>query len=154
MKMTGRINLQFTYDVTRRGARYTLDGIHWMNNGEFVEAAVKALVGLEPKKDANTSFDAGSDIPEYKASVKSGKASLTTKKLSDTFEGSIKAYFEQTASEQFWFATILDEYVIVWKMNAETFERFIKKFGRLNERGVIRFKAMSSAMMAWLDWNA
>jgi len=154
MKMTRKINLSYAYDAARKGAKYTFDGKCWMNGGEFMEAVAKALHGLDPRKDANTRFDEGSDVPEYNASVKSSKASLTSMKLADDFDGSVRAYFEQVASSEFWYVTIADELVTIYKMNATKFERFLRKFSKLNERGVIRIAATSSKMLAWLDANA
>lgn len=154
MKFTKSLNLSYHYNPNRSGAKYSLDGIHWMNGGEFAEAAAKAAHELDPRKDANTRFDEGSDVSEYHASVKSSKASLTNMKLGETFEKSLRAYFEQTASCEFWYVTITDELVTIYKMNAEKFERFLRKFSRLNERGVIRIAATSTKMLAWLDANA
>lgn len=154
MKFTKSLNLPYYYDPNRSGAKYSLDGVHWMNGGEFSEACAKAAHGLDPRKDANTRFDEGSDVPEYHASVKSSKASLTNMKLGETFEDSLRAYFERTASREFWYVTITDEMVTIYKMNATKFERFLRKFSKLNERGVIRIAATSSKMLAWLDANA
>lgn len=154
MKMTREINVKFTFDPARKGAKYTLDGQHWLNGGEFAEVVAKAAHGLEAGKDANTRFDEGSDVPEYNASVKSSKASLTNMKLADTFDDSVRAYFEQVHSTEFWYVTITDELATIYKMNANKFERFLRKFSKLNERGVIRIAATSSKMLAWLDANA
>ena len=142
MKMTREINLSYAYDAARKGAKYSINGgKSWLNGGEFAEAAAKAVHGLDAAKDANTRFNEGSDVPEFHASVKSSKASLT-------------AYFEQVASSEFWYVTIADELVTIYKMNATKFERFLRKFSKLNERGVIRIAATSSKMLAWLDANA
>ena len=153
MKMTREINLSYTYDATRKGAKYTINGVNWLNGGEFAEAVAKSIHGLDPHKDANTRFNEGSDVPEFHASVKSSKASLTNMKLADSFEDSIAAYFEQTASSEFWYVTIIDELATIYKMNATKFERFLRKFSKLNERGVIRIATTSSKMLAWLDTN-
>lgn len=154
MKMTREINVKFTFDPARKGAKYTIDGRHWLNGGEFAEVVAKAVHRLEAGKDANTRFDEGSDVPEYNASVKSSKASLTNMKLADTFDDSVRAYFEQVHSTEFWYVTITDELATIYKMNANKFERFLRKFSKLNERGVIRIAATSSKMLAWLDANA
>lgn len=153
MKEIRKNCLSYTYDATRKGAMYTLDGIHWMNGGELKEAVAKAVHGLEPRKDGNTPFDVNSDVPEYHASVKSSKASLTNRQLADSFDASVTAYFENVASSEFWWVELHDEDAIIYKMNAGTFERFIRKFAKLNERKVIRFAATSAKMLAWLDTN-
>lgn len=155
MKVMGKVNLSYIYDAARKGAKYSINGgKSWLNAGEFMEAVAKAMHGLDAGKDANTRFDEGSDVPEFHASVKSSKASLTNCKLADDFEGSVRAYFEQVASSEFWYVTMIDELATVYKMNAKTFERFIRKFAKLNERGVIRFATTSAKMLAWLDTNA
>lgn len=154
MKMVRELNVKFTFDPARKGAKYSLDNLHWMNGGEFAEVVAKAVHGLEAGKDANTRFDEGSDVPEYNASVKSSKASLTNMKLADSFEESLQVYFERVHSTEFWYVTITDEIVTIYKMNAAKFERFLRKFGKLNERNIIRIAATSSKMLAWLDANA
>ena len=153
MKTTVKNPLSYTYDAARRGAKYTVDGIHFMNAGEFLEAAAKAVFGLDPRKDANTRFDKGSDVPEFNASVKSSRASLTTEKLAATLEESIEVYFRRVASTEFWYVTMLDDEVSVYRMNAETFRQFVTKFGKLNERGVIRLASTSAKVLAWLESN-
>ena len=155
MKVMGKVNLSYIYDAARKGAKYSINGgKSWLTAGEFMEAVAKAIHGLDAGKDANTHFNEGSDVPEFHASVKSSKASLTNCKLADDFEGSVRAYFEQVASSEFWYVTMVDELATVYKMNAKTFERFIRKFAKLNERGVIRFATTSAKMLAWLDTNA
>lgn len=155
MKVMGRINLSYIYDAARKGAKYSINGgKSWLNAGEFMEAIAKAMHGLDAGKDTNTRFDEGSDVPEFHASVKSSKASLTNCKLADDFEGSVRAYFEQVASSEFWYVTIADELVTIYKMNATKFERFLRRFSKLNERGVIRIAATSAKMLTWLDANA
>lgn len=155
MKVMGKVNLSYIYDAARKGAKYSINGgKSWLNAGEFMEAVAKAMHGLDAGKDANTRFDEGSDVPEFHASVKSSKASLTNCKLADDFEGSVRVYFEQVASSEFWYVTMVDELATIYKMNAKTFERFIRKFAKLNERGVIRFATTSAKMLAWLDTNA
>lgn len=155
MKMMSEIKVSYTYDAARKGAKYSVNGgKSWLNGGEFAEIAAKAAHGLDATKDANTRFDEGSDVPEFHASVKSSKASLTNMKLADSFDASVTAYFEQTASTEFWYVSIMDELVTIYKMNATKFERFLRKFSKLNERGVIRIAATSSKMLAWLDANA
>lgn len=154
MKMVGKVNLGYIYDAARKGAKYSINGgKSWLNAGEFMEAVAKALHGLDAGKDANTRFDEGSDVPEYHASVKSSKASLTNCKLADDFEGSVRAYFEQVASSEFWYVTMTDEIVTIYKMDATKFEQFIRRFAKLNERGVIRFAATSTKMLMWLNAN-
>lgn len=155
MKMTTTMPLSYTYDATRKGAKFSINGgATWMNGGEFAEAVAKAAHGLDPRKDANTRFDVGSDVPEFNASVKSSKASLTNMKLADSFDASVTAYFEQVASSEFWYVAITDEQVNIYKMGAKLFERFIRKFAKLNERHVLRIAATSAKMLAWLDTNA
>lgn len=149
------INIKFTFDPARRGAKYSVNGgASWINGGELKEIIAKAVHGYMAKKDACTRFDVASDIPECEASVKSAKASLTNMKLADTFEGSLREYFARTVSKSFWYVIMLDGQVVIYKMNAGEFERFLRRFAKLNERGVIRLAGDSGLLQAWLDANA
>ena len=132
--------IEYTFDPTRKGAKYSLDGIHYMNGGEFAEVATKAALGYDPHKDANTAYNEGSDIPEINASVKSSKATLVNMKLADNFDDSVRVYFQNTHSTCF-----------IYTMNAVEFKEFIYKFAGLNERGFIRFKATSGKTIQWLE---
>ena len=87
------------YDPDHKGAHYTFDGSHYLNNGEFAEAVLKSCMGYTCEKDANTAFDAGSDIEELHMSVKSSKATLTSEILGKDMESSLNTYFTRTASE-------------------------------------------------------
>ena len=145
------INVSYTFDATRKGAKYTFDGTHYMNAGEWKEAIAKAALGYMAHKDANTAYHMGDDIPELNASVKSSKASLTNMVLADTFEESIRTYFANVHSNLFIWVEIVDEEVVLYMMTADEFETFIRKFSALNERGVIRFKASSAKLVNFLE---
>lgn len=151
-KMIKELNLSYSFDATRKGAKYTIDnGAHWMNAGEFLEVAAKAAHGLKAEKDSNTRFDQGSDVPEHNASVKSAHASLTNMKLGENFEESVKTYFEKVASTEFWYTMICNDNVIIFKMDANLFEQFVRKFAKLNERGVLRLPGTNSMVLSWLN---
>lgn len=150
-KIEAEIKINFLFDNSRKGAKYTLNGLNWMNHGEFAEIVTKDILGFESVKDANTAFDKGSDIPEIKASVKSSKASLTSMKLADTFEESMNEYFKRTHSEIFIYTVIIDENATLYMMNKKEFRLFMMNFSSLNERKVIRFKATSGKMVKFLE---
>ena len=145
------LTIDYIYDSTHSGAHYTLDGVHYMNAGEWAEVATKAVLGYELSKDASTPFNEGSDIEEIHASVKSSRATLVNYRLADTFEGSVKRYFEEVASSVFIYTIVLEQEVTLYTMNATEFEDFIRQFSALNERGVIRFRSTSTKMIAWLE---
>ena len=143
--------IEYTFDPTRKGAKYSLDGIHYMNGGEFAEVATKAALGYDPHKDANTAYNEGSDIPEINASVKSSKATLVNMKLADNFDDSVRVYFQNTHSTCFIYTVLMDDMTVIYMMNAVEFKEFIYKFAGLNERGFIRFKATSGKTIQWLE---
>jgi hypothetical protein len=144
----------FIYDASRKGAKFSFDGAHWMNAGEFMECAIKWAFGYAAHKDANARFDVASDIPEMNASVKSSKASLTNMALAPTFEESVNVYFANVHSTCFIYGVIIDGQLTVYEMDAATFRSFIYHWASLNERGVIRFKATSGKMIQWLENQA
>lgn len=146
------INFKFQFDPTRKGAKYSLDGEHWLNNGEFAEVADKAVKGYDLNKDANTAYDMGSDIEQTSTSVKSGKATLTSKVLGESKEEVIKTYFSNVHSTNWDWVILLDESVIIYNMNAEEFKEFIEEWASYDAiRKVIRFKTTSSKMVRWLE---
>lgn len=150
-KVFGGINFDFQFDAQRKGAKYTIDGTHYMNGGEFAECATKALFGYMATKDANSKYNEASDIPEIRASVKSSKATLVNMKLADSFNQSVETYFQNTHSTCFIYTVIIDDTVTCYMMNAIEFKTFIYKFATLNERGFVRFKATSGKTIAWLE---
>lgn len=150
-RMTADITINYSFDANRSGAKYTLDGVHYMNSGEFAEVVTKSVLGFDAHKDANTAYDKGSDIEELNASVKSSKASLTSMVLADTFEESMNVYFATTHSSLFIYTVVMDGMATLYMMNAIEFKEFMTIWAKLNERGVIRFKATSGKMIAWLE---
>lgn len=150
-RIESEIKINYTFDNNRKGAKYTLNGLNWMNHGEFAEIVTKDILGFESVKEANTAFDKGSDIPEIKASVKSSKASLTNMKLADTFEESMNEYFKRTHSKIFIYTVIIDENATLYMMNKKEFKLFMMNFSSFNERKVIRSKATSGKMVKFLE---
>lgn len=154
-KMIAKNPVPFTYDPAHKGAPYTIDGSKWINAGELKEAIAKALHKLAAGKDANTAFDAGSDVPEYNASVKSSKATLTCKQLAgSTYMEMLDDYFARVASTEFWWVELNDDDAIIYKMNAKTFRKFMERFANKTSYGPIRFAKTSAKMLTWLDANA
>lgn len=155
MKMISKNPVAYSYNPAHSGAHYTLNGSKWMNAGELKEVIAKAVHKLALVKDGNTAFDEGSDIPEYSASVKSSKATLTTKKLAgNSYSEMLDDYFTRVASTTFWWVELVDEDVVIYKMNAKTFRAFMGRFASLTSYGVIRFAKTSAKMLVWLDANA
>lgn len=124
-----------------------------MNFGDVAEVQTRyILTGIVAPKDGNTAFDKGSDIPELNCSVKSGKATLTSKKLGNSFEEVLENYFQQTASTLWAWYIQVDEEGWVYLMNAREFETFTREFAGFDEkRQVIRYKTSSGKMIAWLE---
>jgi len=149
------INFHFEFNPEHKGAPYTLDGEHYMNGGEFAEIADKMVKGLGSTKDANTPFDAGSDIAETCTSVKSSKATLTTKQIGFDFDSIKRCYFARVHSTNWDYVVILDDMVIIYNMNAEEFGEFLDNWATYcKDRNTIRFKATSGKMLKWLDERA
>lgn len=154
-KITGKINLEYMFDPNRKGAKFSIDGAHWFNSGEFAEMADKAIRGYAPAKDANTAYDRGSDIEESLTSVKSGKATLTSKVLGNNKAEVLKVYFETVHSTNWDWVIMIDDSIVVYNMNAEEFKEFCEEWSSYDEsRKVIRFKSTSGKMIKWLEERA
>ena len=148
--------LDYKFDNTRRGSKYEwfdtlLNEYKRGNAGDFFEIADKFVKGYDTHKDGNGKYNEGSDIPEINASVKSSTATLVNMKLADTFDESVKVYFQNTHSTCFIYTIIIDDMTHIYMMNAIEFKEFIYKFASLNERGFIRFKATSGKTVAFLE---
>lgn len=150
-KLTAEIKINYTFDTAHKGANYTFDGEHWVNGGEFAEIITKSVLGFKAKKDANTAYDVASDIEEINASVKSSRFTLVNKKLADTFDETVKRYFETVHSTQWIYTVVMENTATLYFMTAEDFREYLYKFTTLNERNVIRAKATSAKMIAWFE---
>ena len=146
------LNLSYKFDATHKGAPYTVDGIHYMNGGDFAEVAFKAVNGFDPTKDANGRYDLTDDVPELNASVKSAKATLVNKILGHDFDSSFAKYLQTVHSNSWVWVAIIDEVVNWWTMDKKEFSDFTKAFGYwAKDRNVIRFKTTTSKMIAWFE---
>ena len=147
-----KINFHFEFDPTHKGAPYTLDGEHYMNGGEFAEVADKMVKGFGSKKDANTPFDEGSDIEETDTSVKSSKATLTSKQIGYDFDSIKACYFARVHSTNWDYVIVIDDSVIVYNMDKVEFSEFLDNWATYcKDRNVIRMKATSGKMIRWFD---
>lgn len=142
---------KYTFDPDHKGAHYTFDGIKYMNAGEWCEAQYKYVLGLEAAKDANTAFDAGSDIEQLHRSVKSSKATLTSEVLGRDMETSLTCYFERVASTSWAWVIPMDETLTVYIMGANEFEQFTREWASYTNEGRIRYKATSGKMIKWFE---
>lgn len=141
------------YVPEHKGAHYTFDGRHFFNSGDYVEMACKESVGLPAEKDASTPYNVAADIPQVGASVKSSAATVVNMKLAETLEKSLDVYFQNDASSEYWYGTIEQNILTIYKMTEKTFRRFLEKFCGLNERGYLRLKKENKQMIQWLKMN-
>lgn len=145
------IPIPFIYEPSHKGAPYTINGVKWMNHGELIEIIIKSVYGFTPVKDGNTRFDIDSDIPSMQASIKSGKATLTSVYLASTFEKTIQEYFKRTASNIWIFGIVMDDRIICYTMDRKEFEQFTKAFAYFTKEKTIRYKQVSTKMIEWMD---
>ena len=110
-----------------------------MNAGEWCEAQYKYVLGLEAVKDANTAFDAGSDIETLHRSVKSSKATLTSEVLGRDMDTSWA-----------WIVP-MDGTLTAYVMDANEFEQFTREWASYTNEGRIRYKATSGKMIKWFE---
>ena len=152
LKMTKEITLSYVYEGDRKGAKYTLDGVHFMNHGEFVECVVKDCLGYDPHKDANTRFDKGEDIPELNASVKSWNCGLTDMKLADNKEEFLRKFWAMSnPTTTYIWAYDYGEMVDIWFMDYKEFQAFTETFGSWDSYcQKIRFKTCNNKINEWL----
>lgn len=151
-KSIAKIPFAFQFDPAHKGAHYTIDGVHYLNNGEFAEAVDKAIKGYCAIKDPCTAYDKGSDIAETHTSVKSGKATLTSKFLGNTMDEVMENYFNTCPSTNWDWVVVIDDEATIYNMNEVEFFEFTKMWATYdNSRKVVRYKPTSGIMIKWLE---
>ena len=154
LKITSTLRgLNYEYHADRKGAKYTLDGVHFMNGGDFSELSDKFARGIDDiSKDANTPFDKGSDIEELEISVKSSKATLTSTALGESYDEIKTNYFQRVHSKSWDWVVIIEDEITIYNMNKAEFAEFMDTWATYcKDRKVIRFKATSTKMIKWLE---
>ena len=155
IKEVNAISTSVRYDPEHKGAHYTIDNVHYFNNGTLMEILRNTVKGFPIRHDANTSYDKGSDIPELNESVKSGRATLVNKVLGENMEETLDRYFKTVASTSFSWNFILDSNLVSYVMDASEFKEFIETWARFdNSRKVIRFKDTTADLITWLNAKA
>ena len=144
--------INYTYDANHPRSHYLIEGeTTHKNGGEFSEVVCKAIRGFEPKKDANTKFDKGSDIEETRTSIKSSGCGLTDEKLADSKEDFLAEYFRRTHSTNVDYVIIIDEEVTIYNMNMEEFKEFTANFATWDKHSTkVRIKT-SGKMIKWFE---
>lgn len=152
-KETYANTMAITYEATRKGAKYTFDEVHYMNHGEYCECLAKYCLGYEPKKDTNTRFDKGEDIPELKASVKSTKCGLTDKKLADNRKDYMRKFWRMSPMDTIYIWVYENADIVnLWYMTRKEFQRFCRQFGSWdNYCKKIRFTTCDNKVNKWLE---
>lgn len=155
-KITYVSTLDFTY-TSHSGAHYLVNSEVYQNHGQVAESIVKQRLGLYTRSNPSTAYDEGSDIEEYRASVKSENATLVNK-LRGSVNEQIKTYFKNVHSSVFVFVDFDDETAETTEywMNKKEFGRFVSLFTHIsndsrNAEPRIRFNSASRKMISWLN---
>lgn len=155
-KATYTTTTAIKYDSAHKGAPYTVDGIHYFNNGNKLEAVVNEWCGHGFNFDTKgVSFDKGSDIEELHASVKSSGASLACL-YGETKEAIITEYFQRTASRLWIYVVEIDGEFWIYQMNQAEFAEMLDKFATTtkesgNHKLKVRFNKTSGKMIKWFE---
>ena len=153
IKKTYPITIAYQFDPTRKNAKYTIDGVHYMNHGDFCEILAKDALGYEAKKDANTAFNMGADIPELNASVKSIRCGLTDMKLGNDPKIWWNRFWAMADPTQIaiWVCEH-DGEVDLWFMSHEEFKEFCKEFAKWDGYcNKYRISTCANKTNAWLE---
>ena len=155
-KATYTTTTAIKYDPTHKGAPYTVDGIHYFNNGNKLEAVINEWCGNGFGFDTKAvSFDKGSDVEKLHASVKSSGASLACL-YGETKEAIIAEYFERVASRLWIYVVEIDGEFWIYQMDRAEFAEMLEKFATTaKESGShklkVRFNKTSGKMIKWLE---
>lgn len=150
-KTTFFSNKSVTFNPERKGAKYTFDGVHYFNNGNYLEGTCsECYTGVWCYDTKSVAYDKGSDIEQIHASVKSSKASLTDLIKGDSVTEVLDVYFERCPSKLWIWAVKVDEEFWFYEMNASEFRTFTLEWAGL-EHGKVRYKTSSGKMIKWLE---
>lgn len=145
------------FNPEHKGAPYTIDGIHYFNDGNRHEAVVSEWAGYGFSYDVDhVPFDKGSDIEELYASVKSSGASLACL-YGDDKASIIAEYFARVHSSMWIYSVEVDGEFWLYQMNADEFKEFLEEFsGLARESGKeirykVRIKKTSGKMIKWFE---
>ena len=145
------------FNPDHKGAPYTVDSIHYFNDGNRHEAVVSEWAGYGFSYDNDhVSFDKGSDIEELNASVKSSGASLACL-YGDDKASIIAEYFTRVHSSMWIYSIEVDSEFWLYQMNADEFKEFLEEFSGLTResgkeiRYKVRIKKTSGKMIKWFE---
>lgn len=152
-KETYEVKLNYIYDADRPRNHYSIDGIHYMNHGDFCECLAKFVLGYKPEKDANTAFDKGHDIPEINASVKSWKCGTTNVNLGKDRQTHWKNFMaRELPNTQYIWVYDAGKTVDLWYMNSKEFEEFTEAIASWDEtRHNLRYMKSNRTINRWLE---
>jgi hypothetical protein len=129
----------------------------YANFGQHAEQTLAYTLTGEIRKHDHIAYTAGSDIPEFKMSVKSAKFSLMNGNLceSQDFDGIVNEFFTKTASEQFAYVT---QEMRCFVMNADEFRCFVCQFCGLSRESTknggrckVQMRSESRKVLEWLE---
>lgn len=125
--------------------------------GQHAEQALAYTLTGEMRTHDHVPYTKGSDIPEFKMSVKSAKFTLMSGNLCEAqdFNGIVEEFFHKTASESFAYVTQNFECFI---MNAKEFRNFICQFCGLSKESTknggrfkVQMRSESKKVLEWLQ---
>ena len=129
----------------------------YTNNGQHAEQVLAYTLTHEIRKHDRVPFDKGSDIPEFKMSVKSSKASLMSGNYctKETKEEIIAEFLMRTASECF--AYVLEDLTTAYVMDKVEFAEFCREFSGMSRessknggKAKVQFYKENSRTREWL----
>lgn len=127
---------------------------NYRNAGQNAEQSLAYALTGEIRKHDKVAFDKGSDIPEYKMSVKSARFTLASTLKGESYEEMKADFFRRCASEIFAYVTKSGE---VYMMTAEIFSSFLDNFSSVGyssskngHHKIIRMRSETKEVLAWL----
>lgn len=127
---------------------------NYKNGGQNAEQSLAYALTGELRTHDRVPFDKGSDIPEYKMSVKSARFTLASHLQGDTYEEMKEDFFNRCASEVFAYVTKCGE---VYTMTAEIFSSFLDQFATIGRQSsknggnkTIRMRSETKEVLSWL----
>ena len=141
------------YDkINHSRAPYSIDGgKSWKNCGQYIELEVRYNITGEIVKPDHIPFDEGNDLEILKASIKSNRATLTTKKIGTCKAEIIENYFKMTKAELHIWAILEEDSITTYYLNDEEFRFLLENFSSLNKGDCTLKLRETKTMIKWLE---
>ena len=145
------------FDNSRKGAKWTFDGVHYCNEGNVAEAVLNYYFNNKLEYDHNSiRFDIEPDLPAQGISVKSRRFSLASAGLlhGKDFYSQLQDYTMRDAASEVAYGILMNDSFVYYIMSHTDFYDFMVEFydkREFEKHGKIRGSRNYNKIVEWLE---